>query len=163
MYTNADLKICQYLLIHIKWISWTLILRILELFIYKVCILEGGLTLKRVRHKIRTYIQMHRTNKYSQHSSIIVASLAKWLSVCLWFKWLWVQIQLQSYMLFLSKEYKNRRVVSSLKAFCFIFKTFNETFWNVIFVRHLKMKRFKTSSDLRFTRSLSSCSRFHMF
>ena len=96
MYTNADLKICQYLLIHIKWISWTLILRILELFIYKVCILEGGLTLKRVRHKIRTYIQMHRTNKYSQHSSIIVASLAKWLSVCLWTKWLWVQITLLS-------------------------------------------------------------------
>ena len=33
--------------------------------------IECGFTLKRVRHMIRTYSQMHRTYKYSQHSSII--------------------------------------------------------------------------------------------
>ena len=32
---------------------------------------ECGLTLKRVRDMIRTYNQLHRTGKYSQHSSII--------------------------------------------------------------------------------------------
>ena len=42
---------------------------------------------------------MHRTDKYSQHSLIILkklASLAKWLSVRLQNKWLWVQIPLLS-------------------------------------------------------------------
>ena len=39
---------------------------------------------------------MHRTEKYLQHSSIIKASLAKLLSVCLRTKWLWVRIPLQS-------------------------------------------------------------------
>ena len=34
-------------------------------------IIECGFTLKRVRDMIRTYSQMHRTDKYSQHSSII--------------------------------------------------------------------------------------------
>ena len=135
--------------------------------------IECGFTLKRVRDMIRTYSQMHRTEKYSQHSSIILsvwlngwvfvyelsgcgfesscshlyfrfracfeqgvpwhsdnyrvwihsetrtwhdkniqsnapyrevlttqlnhlASLAKWLSVRLWTKWLWVRVQLQS-------------------------------------------------------------------
>ena len=33
--------------------------------------IECGFTLKRVRDMIRTYSQMHRTEKYSQHSSII--------------------------------------------------------------------------------------------
>ena len=33
--------------------------------------IECGLTLKRVCDMIRTYSQMHRTDKYSQHSSII--------------------------------------------------------------------------------------------
>ena len=33
--------------------------------------IECRFTLKRVRDMIRTYIQMHRTDKYSQHSSII--------------------------------------------------------------------------------------------
>ena len=32
---------------------------------------ECGFTLKRARDMIRTYSQMHRTDKYSQHSSII--------------------------------------------------------------------------------------------
>ena len=33
--------------------------------------IEYGFTLKRVRDMIKTYSQMHRTDKYSQHSSII--------------------------------------------------------------------------------------------
>ena len=33
--------------------------------------IECGFTLKRVRDLIKTYSQMHRTDKYSQHSSII--------------------------------------------------------------------------------------------
>ena len=32
--------------------------------------IEYGFTLKRVRDMTRTYSQMHRTDKYSQHSSI---------------------------------------------------------------------------------------------
>ena len=32
---------------------------------------ECGFTLKRVRHMTRTYSQMHCTNKYSEHSSVI--------------------------------------------------------------------------------------------
>ena len=31
--------------------------------------IECGFTLKRVRDMIKTYSQMHRTDKYSQHSS----------------------------------------------------------------------------------------------
>ena len=33
--------------------------------------IEYGFTLKRVRDMTRAYIQMHRTDKYSQHNSII--------------------------------------------------------------------------------------------
>ena len=58
---------------------------------------ECGFTLKRVRDMTRTYSQMHRTDKYSEHSSIM-ASLAKWLSVCLRTKWFWVRVQLQSFI-----------------------------------------------------------------
>ena len=32
--------------------------------------MECGFTLKRIRDMIRTYSQMHHTDKYSQHSSI---------------------------------------------------------------------------------------------
>ena len=39
--------------------------------------IECGFTLKRVRDMIKTYSQMHRTDKYSQHSSIIWAA---WLN-----------------------------------------------------------------------------------
>ena len=45
---------------------------------------------------IRTYSQIHRTGKYSQDSLNHLASLAKWLSVRLRTKWLWVRIPLQS-------------------------------------------------------------------
>ena len=57
--------------------------------------IECGFTLKRVRDIIRIYSQMHRTDKHSKQFSRL-ASLAKWLSVCLWTKWFWVQAQLQS-------------------------------------------------------------------
>ena len=43
--------------------------------------IECGFTLKGVCDMTRTYSQMHCTDKYSEHSSIILASLAKWLSV----------------------------------------------------------------------------------
>ena len=33
--------------------------------------IECGFTLKRVRDMIKTYSQIHRTDKYSQHGSII--------------------------------------------------------------------------------------------
>ena len=33
--------------------------------------IEGGYTLKRIRDMARTHSQMHRTDKYSEHSSII--------------------------------------------------------------------------------------------
>ena len=39
---------------------------------------------------------MHRTDKYSEHNSIVTASLAKWLSVRLRTKWFSVRVQLQS-------------------------------------------------------------------
>ena len=32
-------------------------------------------------------------------------------------------------------------MVSSFITFCFLVKPFNETFWNVTFVRYLKMKK----------------------
>ena len=42
---------------------------------------------------IRTYSQIRRTDKYSQHSSIIWPPwLTKWLSVRLRTKWLWVRV-----------------------------------------------------------------------
>ena len=40
-------------------------------FLHIQVTIECGFTLKRVRGMIRTYSQMHRTYKYSQHSSII--------------------------------------------------------------------------------------------
>ena len=53
-------------------------------------IIECGFTLKCVLD-IWIYCQMLRPDKYSQHSSIIQATLAKWLSVRLWTKWLWFE------------------------------------------------------------------------
>ena len=57
--------------------------------------IECGFTLKRVRGMTRTYCQMHRTDKYSEHSWII---WAVWPIVqCLFTtKWFWVRFQLQS-------------------------------------------------------------------
>ena len=39
--------------------------------LYLVYTIECGFTLKRVRDMTRTYSQKHRTDKYSEHSSII--------------------------------------------------------------------------------------------
>ena len=50
--------------------------------------IECGFTLKRIRDMIRTSSVMHGTDKYSQGSSIHLASLVKWLSVCVQPKWL---------------------------------------------------------------------------
>ena len=45
-------------------------------------------------------------------------------------------------MYIVSLNKKIKRTDASFKAFCFLFKPFNETFWNVIFLRHVKTKRF---------------------
>ena len=45
-------------------------------------------TLKLLGDIIKTCSQIHRTDRYLQYSSIIQASLAKWLSVRLRIKWL---------------------------------------------------------------------------
>ena len=62
--------------------------------------IECGFTLKLVCDMIITYCQMHRTDKYSQHSSFIKkkyqASLANWLIIRLRTKWFLVRIALQS-------------------------------------------------------------------
>ena len=56
---------------------------------YKVCIHSET----RVWHDKNIQSNVQCTDKYSQHSSI-KASLANWLSVQLWTKWLWVWVQL---------------------------------------------------------------------
>ena len=66
--------------------------------------IECGFTLKRVHDKTRIYSQMHRTDKYSQHSS-----LARWFSVLVRTKWLWVRVQLQSLKLSPLFEKLNQR------------------------------------------------------
>ena len=58
---------------------------------------------------VRTYSQMHRTYKYSQHSSIIwPVWLNDWVSVRLRTKWLWVRVQLQSLKLHISRLLRAR-------------------------------------------------------
>ena len=65
-----------------------------------------GFTLKRVHHMIRTYSQTHPTYKYSQLNHL--ASLAKYLSVCLQTKWLWIQVLLESLKLQISRLFQGR-------------------------------------------------------
>ena len=57
--------------------------------------IECRFTLKCVRDMIRIYSQIHRTDKYSQHSSII---WPVWRNgwVCLRTMWFWVRVPLQS-------------------------------------------------------------------
>ena len=78
---------------------------------------------------IETYSQMHRTDKYSQDSSI---SLAKWLSVCLRTKWLWVRITLLSLKL---QIWRLLRARSSL-----IFRQTIECGFTLEFVRYMIIK-----------------------
>ena len=59
--------------------------------------IECRFTLTRVRDMIRTYSQMHRTERNENTAQSYLVSLAKWLSVCLQTKWLWVQIQCYLY------------------------------------------------------------------
>ena len=61
--------------------------------------IECEFTLKRIRDMIRTHSQIHRIDKYSQDSSTHCTSLAKWLSVFVRPKWLWVRVSLQSLIL----------------------------------------------------------------
>ena len=42
-----------------------------ENFLHSQAFIELGITLKCIRDMIRTYSQMHRTDKYLQHTSII--------------------------------------------------------------------------------------------
>ena len=48
--------------------------------------IECGFTLKHLRSMIKTYNQMHLTHTYSTQLNHL-ASLAKWLNVCLRTKW----------------------------------------------------------------------------
>ena len=59
--------------------------------------IECRFTLTRVRDMIRTYSQIHRTERNENTAQSYLVSLAKWLSVCLQTKWLWVQIQCYLY------------------------------------------------------------------
>ena len=61
-----------------------------------------GFNLKRVRDMIITCSQMHHTDKYSTQLNHLT-SLAKWLSVLLQTKWLWVRIPLLSLKLQISR------------------------------------------------------------
>ena len=69
--------------------------------------IECRFTLKRVGDII-TYSPMHHRDKYSQHSSMFLASLAKWLSVRLWTKCLWIWIPLLSLKLQISRLFQAR-------------------------------------------------------
>ena len=59
--------------------------------------IESGFTLKHVRDMTITYSQIYRTDKYLQQLNHL-SSLAKWLSVRLRTKWLWVRVLLQSHI-----------------------------------------------------------------
>ena len=56
--------------------------------------IDCGFTVKRVRDMIRTYSLMYLIYKLNQLNHL--ASLTKWLSFCLWTKWLWIQVRLHS-------------------------------------------------------------------
>ena len=71
-------------------------------------IIECGVTLKRVCDITKTYSQMPRTDKYSQHNSIIwPVWLNGWVFVYE-LKWLWVRVQLQSLKLQVSRLLRAR-------------------------------------------------------
>ena len=65
-------------------------------FLDNHAIIECEFTLKRVRDMIRTYSQMHRVDKYSQHRLIIWPVWPVWLSFCLQTNWFGVRFPLQS-------------------------------------------------------------------
>ena len=52
----------------------------------------------------RTYSHNHLVHKQTLNHLAKLASLAKWLSICLWTKWLWVRVQLQSIKCIISEK-----------------------------------------------------------
>ena len=63
--------------------------------------IESGFNLKRVRDMVKAYSQMHRTDMYSQHSSIIwPVWLNGWVFFYELWLWVWVPLQLLYYHLF---------------------------------------------------------------
>ena len=102
-----------------KWPSTvTLYCHIYLNFRYRVCFKQGipwhsgsdkvwiGFNLKRVRHIIRTYSQIHCTDKYSQYNSIIWPVWLNVLIVRLPAKWWWVRVLLQSLKLYMSHLFR---------------------------------------------------------
>ena len=109
--------------------------------------IECGFTLKLVRDVIITYCQMHRTDKYSQHSSTNLAkwlqfnhltTLVKWLSVRLRTKWLWVQIllQLHFYLNFLKTF-----IINAMMSFFWPYQKFKDQLL-LILILYLKLEKF---------------------
>ena len=64
---------------------------------------ECGFTLKRVRDMTRAYTQMQRTDKYSEHNSIIWPLCPNGSVFVLRTKWFWVRVQLQSLKFHISR------------------------------------------------------------
>ena len=83
----------MYFLISVNEAIFTMIFKILKKEFLDI---QATHTLKHVSDMIKTYSQMHRTDKYSQHSSIIWLVWLNGKSVCLRTKWLWVPVPLQS-------------------------------------------------------------------
>ena len=109
--------------------------------------IECGFSLKLVRDVIITYCQMHRTDKYSQHSSTNLAkwlqfnhltTLVKWLSVRLRTKWLWVQIllQLHFYLNFLKTF-----IINAMMSFFWPYQKFKDQLL-LILILYLKLEKF---------------------
>ena len=65
---TGEMTVCSY---HVKYTFQSGSTLYSCLNFKELLAIECGFTLKRVRDMIRTYSQMHRTDKYSQHSSII--------------------------------------------------------------------------------------------
>ena len=52
----------------------------------------------------RTYSHNPLVHKQTLNHLAKLASLAKWLSICVWTKWLWVRVQLQSIKCIISEK-----------------------------------------------------------
>ena len=84
----------KWLCVRIPFLSLKLVPVLSKEFLDIEATTECKFTLKRVRDMIITYRQIYRTDKYSQYNNL--SSLAKWSSVRLGTKWLWVRIPLLS-------------------------------------------------------------------
>ena len=93
-YLQYTVNIFQiYFLISVNEAIFTMIFKI---FKKELLDIQATHTLKHVCDMIKTYSQMYRTDKYSQHSSIIWLVWLNSQSVCLRTKWLSVPVPLQS-------------------------------------------------------------------